>query len=140
MRTSQLYEIEIYCREITNGTRDMVKWEWDDKFMTIQTKIGKKEKANLFAVLKKSFQSHWNHRTIKRAPEPIVRITEALGGVKEGQYLFFSDPSLDIMIYGAWWPWATKDKFTIRLGIITENISEDDEASLKRLFRTWFGL
>ena len=140
MRASELYEMEIYCRDIARDTRSLVNWEWDDKYMTIQGKFSKKEKGALFTILKRTFHSLWNTKTLKKAPETITRIVESLGGIKEGQYMFFSDPGLEIMIYGAWWPWVTGDRFTVRLGIVTENIPDEEDLLIKRLFHTWFGI
>jgi len=116
----------------------MVEWEWDSKFRTIQTRIGKQEEEKMFALLKETFQSNWNYKIIKKAPESITKIVDTLGGLKEGQYLFFSDPELDIMIYAAWWPWAAREWFSIRLGLIVENISDEEYIELRRLFQTWF--
>lgn len=140
MRTSELYEIEIYCRDIARLTGDLVNWEWDDKFMTIQAKFAKPVKKPVFSALKRTFESLWTMKTLKNAPESIRRIVEALGGIKEGQYMFFSNSNLEIMIYGAWWPWATGDQFTVRLGIVTENMPEEEDLMIKRLFHTWFGI
>jgi hypothetical protein len=140
MRTSELYEIEIWCRELAEQTGSLVSWEWDDKFLLLQAKITSKDKKTLFRTLKSCFDSLWSSKTLKRAPAAIKAIVETLGGIKEGQYMFFSNPELDIRIYSAWWPWATGDRFTIRLGIITQNMTDDDSLKIKRLFRTWFGL
>jgi hypothetical protein len=138
MRDSELYELEIYCREIVKQGKEYFKWDWDDRFNAVVASFSKKQKSKIYSILKKNFLTAWDHKNIKKAPENITAIAGALGGVREGQFLFMSDLEYEIIIFGAWWPWGGGDTISIRIGIIADNVSASQENELMKSFKSWF--
>ena len=138
MRDSEVYEVEIYCRDIVKQGKEFLSWEWDDRFNAVVASFSKANKSKVYSVLKKNFVSDWDYKKIKKAPQNIASIANALGGVREGQFLFMSDLENDIIIFGAWWPWGGGDTISIRIGILADNVSASQEEAITANFKSWF--
>ena len=140
MRESELYELEIICRDIENDGIDIFNWEWDHKFDAVLSNFPVTKKGKALSVLKRNFLYHFDEKKIKKAEANIKGIADALGGIRGGQLLFMSEPERNILMFGAWWPWNNQDKISIRLGLVTETVSNIEEVKLIKNFKSWFNL
>ena len=140
MQSSDLYEAQITSENIQKRGLDIFKWEWEDRFNIVTTKIPTKKKSKVLKILKKSFYYDYNHKTIKKASEEIQQIAASLGSVKEEQFLFASESSNKITLFAVWWPWQSGEYISIKIGLVDSNGNDNRTKILVDEIRNWFEL
>ena len=115
MAAVKLKDVEKICSRIYSECDSLESWNWDDRFQAVLTEFPTEQENEVLPVLEKYFDSCWNDETIKRAPGKVRSVAKDLGEVREGQLLFCSDPEKDDLLLGAYWPWQSGKKISLRM-------------------------
>jgi hypothetical protein len=76
----------------------------------------------------------WNTASLKKAPELVMDIAEATGGVRPDQMLYATPEVGGIIAYGLWWPWGGEGtNISMRIGL-TGRTTYDDTMILRQIF------
>ncbi len=139
MTNTQITNLETQCRQIADKGKDIFHWIWDDRFDAVIATISPKETKPARAILESHLSGFWDYRQIHMAPHKIRRIAELVGGIGEGQVVCSSDPSLDIVIIGIWWPWSNGSNISLRIGLVPLN-GATDQTELDAGLKNWFAV
>lgn len=92
-------------------------WSWDYRFNCVASSFHVDltrdcEKA-LLSVLPEIF----DQRSMERAPEHIVEMVEAVGGVRPDQRIYTLRSGGRLTPYAMWWPWGDEITISLRVGL-----------------------
>ena len=108
-------ELETICDSIFSETSKDVAWKWDERFHALLSEFTCDEREEVVSVLEKNFEACWNESTISEAPVPVKNVASQLGEMRKNQLLYSSDPSREVLVLGAYWPWNNGKKFSLRI-------------------------
>jgi hypothetical protein len=132
--------VESGGKELFTAFQGILAWKWDSRFETVLAEFGVDKKDNIRAILERYLSITWDNSNISNARARVQTINSRLGGLRQGQLLFTSDPKGDAIIFGAWWPWGDGKTISIRIGSSYEEISDSEKAEKTRLFKGLFGI
>lgn len=134
---NELAEVEVVCRNVVEQSG--LEWSWDDYVGAMLATIPSDQSDRFADLLVQSFSSRWNSKEAAKAPAEVKGLIDTLGGIRETQHLFVTNPDRYVMAYGAWWPWGDGQTISIRIGLVLSNkIPEIDQKKFDEEFRTWF--
>lgn len=111
-----------------------VDWGWDGRFGVAWASLDAADGMLIRDAADECFEHAWTSETIGDAGARIAKVARDLGGgLRPGQSLVATDPSDEVVLYCAWWPWNDGRRISIRVGIAG---AQDANAQL----REWFGL
>ena len=128
------------CKELGGVFQGVLLWKWDSRFETVWSEFGADKKDLVRAFLERYLRLTWDSSNIGKAPDIVQTIDSRLGRLRTGQLLFTSDPSLDTLIFCAWWPWGDGKAISIRIAPSYKKLSESKKAEKIRLLKGWFGI
>ncbi len=115
MVAGRMHNVEKLCTRIYSDCNSLESWKWDDRFQTVLSEFSADQEEEVVTVLEKHFDSCWDEETIQFAPGKIKSVARGLGEVRNGQKLYTSDPDLDEIVIGAFWPWQNGKKISLRI-------------------------
>ena len=134
-------DLENVCRELLSAFQGVFSWKWDSGLEMVLAEFGVGNKDSIRAILERYLSSTWDSSNISKAPDIVVQITNNnLGGLRPGQLLFTSDPSLDAIIFCAWWPWGNGINISIRIAPLYMKLLDSEKAEQIQLFKRWCGI
>jgi len=132
-----LDNLEAACKAL-KAHEETFSWEWEDRMDAALSVYGSDDSAKVRGLLEEHFKAHWDSATLSSAPANVQQFVKSLGGLRSGQELFTSDPSLDLVVAVALWPWGGGAKISIRLWFLSTNVSDEEKQTLQDRFRSWF--
>jgi hypothetical protein len=133
-------DLENTCCRLIKESRDLLFWEWDGRFGTALTQFSVDDMSGVLEIVHRHLVTAWDRTNIDVAPGLVKDITRGLGGLKPGQILYTSDPAVDAVLFGAWWPWNNGKKISIRIGQFCAKLTDAENDKLNLLLKCWFGL
>lgn len=129
--------LEAACRALRQDEKTF-NWEWEDRMDAALSVYPAENSAKVRGLLEEHFESRWDSTTLPEAPANVQQFAKSLGGLRGGQELYTSDPSQDLLVAAALWPWGGGAKISIRLWFFSKNVSDQEKEDLQNRFRTWF--
>lgn len=117
-----------------------MSWKWDDRLEAVLAEFDVEKKDAVHAILEQYFSNTWDKSSIGKAPDPVKKISSALGNLWPGQLLFTSDTDGDTFMFCAWWPWNNGKTISIRIAPFYKKLSDSEKAEKSQKFKGWFGL
>jgi len=108
-------DLEKICRELLSASWGVLSWKWDHRFEAFLAEFSTDKREEFRAMLKRDFSNVWDCSNIGEAPAIVKMCNDNLGGLRSDQLLFTTDPSQDIFIFGAWWPWGDGRTISFRI-------------------------
>ena len=108
-------ELETICDSIFSETSKDVSWKWDERYQALLSEFPCEEKEEVISVLERNFETCWNETNIGEAPMPVQNVANQLGEIRKNQLLYSSDPTREVLVLGAYWPWNNGKKFSLRV-------------------------
>ncbi len=130
-------EIKKISESIRKAVPSDSKWVKDVRLNTVLIEIEGDAIETTIHKLKEIFENQLDSSSIKTASEQENRLADSLFGITSGQFLFTSNHK-DITFYGAWWPWGSGEKASLRIGLyaISDDIISGDKAM--EILTDWF--
>jgi len=117
-------DLEKICRKFLSASWGFFAWKWDHRFEALLAEFSAVDEDEVRAVLERDLSMVWNSSNIREAPD-IVQISAGIfGGLRSGQLLFTSDPSRDVFIFGAWWPWGNGETISLRIASLAKELHD----------------
>ena len=129
--------LENACKALKQN-EETFKWEWEDRMDAALSVYQAEDSAKVRGLLEEHFKASWDASTLSDAPENVQQFVKSLGGLRGGQEVFTSDPSLDLVVAVALWPWGGGAKISIRLWFLSKNVSDEEKENMQNRFRSWF--
>ena len=108
-------ELETICDSIFSETSKDVSWKWDERFHALLSEFPSDDSEEVISVLEKNFDMCWNEANINEAPLPVRNIASQLGEIRKNQLLYSSNPSKEVLVLCAYWPWDNGKRFSLRI-------------------------
>ena len=108
-------ELETICDSIFSETSKEVSWKWDEQYQALLSEFPCEEREEVISVLERNFETCWNETNIGEAPMPVQNVANQLGEIRKNQLLYSSDPTREVLVLGAYWPWNNGKKFSLRI-------------------------
>jgi len=129
--------LEAACKSL-KADEETFSWEWEDRMDAALSVYGSDDSPKVRGLLEEHFKARWDTGTLPDAPADVQQFVKSLGGLRSGQEIFTSDPGLDLIVAVALWPWGGGAKISIRLWILSKNVSDEEKQDLQNRFRSWF--
>ena len=133
----ELAPIEKPCRNLAAAMREHSDWTWDDRFLMMLAVVPARLQDDVRDLLAKELTHHWEGGG-QEIPRSVEAVVSGLGGLRQGQQLFTSDPAQDPVVFGAWWPWRNRQNVSVRVGVWSARLKGEDRKQLTKTFRQWF--
>jgi len=108
-------DLEKISRERLNASWGVLSWKWDQRFEAFLAEFSVDKRDEFRSILERDFSNVWDSSNIREAPDVVKMCNNNFGGLRSGQLLFTTDPSQDVFICGAWWPWGDGRTISLRI-------------------------
>ena len=135
---NEIADLELYCKEIIAQSAGKLAWNWDDYIGAMLAVFKREQVSEIFSIFDEYFSASWDCESVKDAPAQILQISDELGGIRDRQYLFTSQPDANFMVYAAWWPWGDGETYSLRIAPVFKKVSDYDYNKLIEEFCEWF--
>lgn len=133
--SNALGRMEGACRALLVATPDNAHWEWDREYHAARLIVRSGREAALLQQLHAIMPWAWTRHDIGTAPSQVRHVAGIWGGLMTTQRLFVLEPADDPMLFASWWPWANRQRFSLRVGCYARRdavIRTDPQAKLRR--------
>ena len=131
---------EIICKQLFHAFRGILSWKWDDWIGTFLAEIDTDKAKDVRIILEKHLPISWDNANINAAPQVVKSLDEHLGGLRPMQLLFSSDPSNEVFVFCAWWPWGSGTTISLRVAPFNESLSNPEEEKLIEQLKVLAGI
>jgi hypothetical protein len=114
-------DLEKISRERLNASWGVLSWKWDQRFEAFLAEFATDNREEFRSILERDFSNVWDSSNIREAPDIVKMCNNNFGGLRSGQLLFTTDPSQDVFIFGAWWPWGDGKTISLRIASPAKN-------------------
>ena len=108
-------DLEKVSREVLSASWGALSWKWDQRFEALLAEFPAHNGDEFRAILERDFGNVWDSSNISEAPDIVQMFNNNFGGLRSGQLLFTTDPSQDVFVCGAWWPWGDGKTISLRI-------------------------
>lgn len=108
-------DLEKVSRELLSASWGVFSWKWDHRFEAFLSEFSADNGYELRAILERDFSKVWDSLNIREAPDIVKMCNNNFGGLRSGQLLFTTDPSQNVFVFGAWWPWGDGETISLRI-------------------------
>jgi len=108
-------DLEKVSRELLSASQGVFSWKWDHRFEAFLAEFSADNGEEFRAILERDFSNVWDSSNIREAPDIVQICNNNFGGLRSGQLLFTTDPSQDVFVCGAWWPWGDGETISLRI-------------------------
>ncbi len=140
MLNYDIARLEKSCSQLLTTLGKRLTWKWDKRFETVLAEFNVADKEKIHQILASHMGETWEKDNAAKAPEVVQVVINYFGGLNQGQALLTSDPDQEGLLLCAWWPWGNGKAISIRLAVFANDLSDEDNDELTRLFRGWFSL
>ncbi|MFP4381847.1 MAG: hypothetical protein ACLFUS_15205 [Candidatus Sumerlaeia bacterium] len=139
MQCADLNALEVRCQDLLHKGLEKFDWQWDDYTEMALTHVTKQDRKKVQKTLEDEFSQCWTYRKVKKAPVAMRDLVEDKGGLSRGQLFYCSNPDHEVLLVGAWWPWADRKTTSLRLSLAPRmtDVTQDD---LNFLMKKWLDL
>ena len=111
----KMSDLEKISRKLLSASRGVLSWKWDHRFEAFLAEFSVDKRDEFRSILERDFSNVWDSSNIREAPDIVKMCSNRFGGLRSGQLLFTTDPSQDVFICGAWWPWGDGRTISLRI-------------------------
>jgi hypothetical protein len=140
MNERDIADLEHDLGAFLDETRHVLRWTWDGYFKGAVAEFLAQDVDVVRVALEPRFGKPWDGASVATAPEEVQETAGKFGGIRPGQFLYAMCPDEDVVAYGAWWPWGSGEKISLRVipGWAAAEPPEAPDLTVK--FRALFGL
>ena len=133
-------DMENTCEGLFGAFQGVLSWAWDSRFKTVLAEFSVDIEDSVRETLEHYFPMTWYTANIGESPDTLRFVNTHLGGLREKQLLFMSEPTLEGFIFCAWWPWCDGKTISIRISPFYYKLNELQMVELNKKLRYWFGI
>ena len=108
-------DLEKVSRKLLSASWEVFSWKWDQRFEAFLAEFSADKGDEFRAILERDFSKVWDCLNIREAPDIVKMCNNNFGGLRSGQLLFTTDPSQNVFVCGAWWPWGDGKTISLRI-------------------------
>jgi hypothetical protein len=119
-------DLEKVSRELLTASWGIFSWKWDHRFEAFLAEFSADHGDEFRAILERDFSKVWDSSIIREAPDIVKICDNNFGGLRSGQLLFTTDPSQDVIVCGAWWPWSDGKTISLRIASPAKELQHEE--------------
>ena len=112
---NEFNDLEGILTGILNSLSEPTLWGWNARPNGAFLVITEQDSEKVMNCLAVSFDQKWDEESLKGASSDVTEVVDYLSGIRERQYLFTKKLSDSLILYGAFWPWATSSRVSVRV-------------------------
>ena len=120
-------DLEKVSRELLSASWGIFSWKWDHRFEAFLAEFSADNGDEFRAILERDFSKVWDSSNIREAPDIVQMCDNNFGGLRSGQLLFTTDPSQDVFVCGAWWPWGDGATISLRIASPAKELQHEEK-------------
>ncbi len=110
-------------------------WSWDRRFECLASTFAVTRVSDATDAIRAVFPNEFTADTLGRAPEAILEVADATGGVRADQRVYATNEFASLISYALWWPWGGDGATNISLRVgLAGSPSFDDVIRLREMF------
>jgi hypothetical protein len=119
-------DLEKVSRELLAVSWGIFSWKWDHRYEAFLTEFSVDKEDEFRGILERDFRKVWDSSNISEAPDIVQMCNDNFGGLRSGQLLFTTDPSQDVFVCGAWWPWSDGKTISLRIASPAKELQHEE--------------
>jgi hypothetical protein len=119
-------DLEKVSRELLAVSWGIFSWKWDHRYEAFLTEFSVDKEDEFRGILERDFRKVWDSLNISEAPDIVQMCNDNFGGLRSGQLLFTTDPSQDVFVCGAWWPWSDGKTISLRIASPAKELQHEE--------------
>ncbi len=124
---TDLAALQSRVKTFVDATRSVLEWEWDGRFGVMLTAFDAPDLSAVQPPLRTLFLVEWTTANLTDTGKAVVA---RMGGMRGNQKQHAREDQATL--YGAWWPWGSGDRISIRVGVWPHGTL--DQAALQAWF------
>ena len=112
---NEFSDLEDILAGILKSLSEPTLWGWNARPNGAFLVITDQDAEKVMDCLAGFFDDKWDEQTLKTANAEVTEVVDYLSGIRERQYLFTKKLGSDLILYGAFWPWATSSRVSVRV-------------------------
>jgi hypothetical protein len=109
-------------------------WTYDRRLKCVVSSIPLAQADAARAAMAETLPTSWSEATLATAPAPIKTLTDACGGLRASQLLFWGGGSEAPGAFGLWWPWGDGTTVSLRIGLHDVDLPKQRYPRLRDVF------
>ena len=137
-----LEKFKTICTRIGLNIPASIRWAWDNNYSHALVVFDKEDMELILLPITLEFEQTWDFATIDDSSRLVNRFIHSGFGLMPGQNLFIADDdnANGLLLYASCWPWGNGDKFSLRVGIFSEDPLFPSPQVTKDLLTDWFNI
>lgn len=142
MNPFNLEKFKTICTRIGLNIPESTHWAWDANYNHALVVFDKEDLELILLPITLEFEQTWDFATIGDSSRLVSQFIHSGFGLMPGQNLFIAadDNAAGLLLYATCWPWGNGDKFSLRVGIFSEDPSSPNLQVAKDLLTDWFNI
>ena len=112
---NQFSDLEAILKGVLGSLSEPTLWGWNARPNGAFLVITEQDSDIVMDCLDGFFEHKWNEKTLEDAGAEVLEVVNYLSGIRERQYLFTKRLGDGLILYGAFWPWATSSRVSVRV-------------------------
>lgn len=139
MTTSDLEKFRTICNRIDLNIPTTNPWAWDDRYNHALVVFDKDDLELILLPVALEFEQKWDFNTIESSSRLINDFIQSGFGLMPGQNFFVAsdDRARGLLLYATCWPWGDGDKYSLRVGLFSENPDYPAPIETRKLLTEW---
>ena len=113
--SEKLSDLEAILKGVLGSLSEPTLWGWNARPNGAFLVITEEDAETVMECLDGFFEHKWNEKTLEDADAEVKEVVTYLSGIRERQYLFTKRMEDGLILYGAFWPWATSSRVSVRV-------------------------
>lgn len=142
MNSLNLEKFKSICNRIGLNIPASNRWAWDDNYNHALVVFDKEDLELILLPIALEFEQKWDLATIDDSSRLVNSFIQSGFGLMPGQNLFIAadDNAAGLLLYATCWPWGNGNKFSLRVGIFSQDPVFPNPQMTKDLLTDWFNI
>jgi len=140
MNSLNLEKFKAICNRIGLNIPTSNRWAWDHNYNHALVVFDKEDLELILLPITLEFEQKWDFATIDDSSRLVNSFIQSGFGLMPGQNLFIAadDNAAGLLLYATCWPWGNGNKFSLRVGIFSQDPVFPNPQVTKDLLTDWF--
>jgi len=129
-------DLKTACHALAKNCGPALAWSWDGRFGAALATFPATQAAAVLAAVSTVLPLRWDLGTIGQAASAVQAKVQAIGGLRDGQFVLATPADQDVLLVAAWWPWGGGQTISIRVFPVPAGLFLVDHDALVAAFRS----
>jgi len=117
---------------------DLLTWKWEEEKCVLLAEFASGKAEQVTSILQNNFKDEWNKKSIKKAPQSLIKDLGVHAKLIKEQRVFTNSPDGEKCVTALLWPWGHGSTLSLRLTLIETPYQYVTPPEKKRLLSKLF--